>query len=120
MKAVYSAAILVVSLGLGGCVVNLGDGERDWSGNHWQQVEQQNRDNLAHLDLGMSKEQVLTLMGKADFNEAYVKDGKQVQVLFYRTQRTDQDGNTTKDECTPVVLSENKLVGWGTTAYASI
>ncbi|QSX31057.1 DUF3192 domain-containing protein [Shewanella cyperi] len=120
MKAAYCAALLVASIGLSGCVVNLSDGDRDWSSSHWQKMEQQNRENLARLDLGMSKDQVLTLMGKADFNEAYVKEGKQIQVLFYRTQRTDQDGNTTKDECTPVVISDNKLVGWGSTAYALI
>lgn len=112
------AFIGAVSLGLSGCVINLGEGESDW--NSWERTQTENRDNLTKLNLGMSQEQVNVLMGKADFNEAYIENDKEVHVLFYRTQRTNGDGKTTKDECTPVVISNNTLIGWGEKAYLSI
>ncbi len=110
-----------VSVGMSGCVLNVGDGESEWSSyDSWQHKQQQNRTNLTRLTLGMSKQEVLSLMGDADFNEAYLDKDKEVHVLFYRTQRTNGDGKTTKDECTPIVISENGVVGWGDRAYASI
>ncbi|WP_394388247.1 DUF3192 domain-containing protein [Shewanella woodyi] len=108
----------VASLGLSGCVINLGEGDSDW--NHWEKSQSANRDNLTKLNLGMSQDQVKVLMGDADFYEAYMKNDKEVHVLFYRTQRTKGDGKTTKDECTPVVISNNAVVGWGEKAYLSI
>ncbi|GIU16685.1 DUF3192 domain-containing protein [Shewanella sp. MBTL60-112-B2] len=111
----------IASLGLTGCVVNVGDGESDWDNNgSWEKVQDSNRKNLSKVALGMSKAQVTTLMGTADFNEAYIQQDKEVYVLFYRTQRTHSDGKTTKDECTPVVISNNAVVGWGEMAYSKI
>lgn len=118
----------LASLGLSGCVVNVGDGESGWdSSESWEKVQENNRNNLIKLSLGMSKDQVMTLMGTADLSEAYIQQSaqqgeanKEVLVLFYRTQHTHSDGKTTKDECTPIVLSNNSLVGWGDTAYSKI
>lgn len=116
----------VASLGLSGCVVNVGDGESDWDRSEsWEKVQDKNRSNLAKLSLGMSKDQVMTLMGVSDLSESYLQQSagqaeKEVLVLFYRTQRSHSDGKTTKDECTPVVLSNHVLVGWGDTAYNKI
>ncbi|MCB2381572.1 DUF3192 domain-containing protein [Shewanella baltica] len=118
----------LASLGLSGCVVNVGDGESGWdSGESWEKVQDKNRTNLTKLSLGMPKDQVMILMGTADFSEAYIQQSaqqgesnKEVLVLFYRTQRNNGDGKTTKDECTPIVLSNNALVGWGETAYSKI
>ncbi|MBL4913447.1 DUF3192 domain-containing protein [Shewanella schlegeliana] len=111
----------IASLGLTGCVVNLGDGESGWDSNAaWEKTQENNRNNLSKISLGMSKDQVTTLMGTADFNEAYIQQDKEVYVLFYRTQRTHGDGKTTKDECTPVVISNNAVVGWGEMAYSKI
>lgn len=111
----------IASLGLTGCVVNLGDSESDWDKNsHWEKSQQKNRQNLSKISLGMSKEQVSILMGAADFNEAYIQADKEVHVLFYRTQHTMSDGKTTKDECTPVVFSNDSVVGWGEMAYSKI
>lgn len=115
------AFISIASLSLSGCVLNIGDGESDWNGQDgWETKQNVNRANLAKLALGMSRDQVSILMGTADFNEAYVQQDKEVHVLFYRTQRNSGDGKTTKDECTPVVMSNNKLVGWGSMAYQNI
>ncbi|MGL5359170.1 MAG: DUF3192 domain-containing protein [Shewanella sp.] len=116
------------SLGLSGCVVNVGDGEAA-SVEHgsWQRQQEQNRSYLTKLSLGMSKEQVMTLMGTPELSESYIQQTaqvgaapKEVLVLFYRTQRQHEDGKTTKDECTPIVFRNNALVGWGETAYSQI
>jgi len=79
-----------------------------------------NRDNLMKLDLGMTKDQVLEIMGKPDFTEAYQKFGVVTETLYYYTKkrRVDTyrrwpDENIQKDECTPVVFERGKLTGWG-------
>ncbi|MCE9678146.1 DUF3192 domain-containing protein [Shewanella sp. AS1] len=119
---IFSLLLLGASSALlSGCVINVGDGEGNWdNGNHWEKVQDKNRANLAKLTLGMSRDQVMTLMGTADFNEAYKQEDKTVVVLYYRTQRVKGDGTTTKDECTPVVLVDDALSGWGEKAYKSI
>ena len=77
-----------------------------------------NNSNLLRLEIGMPKEQVMSIMGKPDLNEAYQSlYGKPVVILFYYTQRKWADGNTTKDECTPVVFENGKLVGRGDEFY---
>ncbi|MCL1048520.1 DUF3192 domain-containing protein [Shewanella abyssi] len=111
----------IASIGLTGCVINVGDDESDWDHNgSWETTQESNRENLARISLGMSRDQVTTLMGTADFNEAYIQQDKEVHVLFYRTQRMKGDGKTTKNECTPVVISNNAVVGWGEKAYSKI
>ncbi|QYJ87275.1 DUF3192 domain-containing protein [Shewanella mesophila] len=117
-KLLSLVLVSVASIGLSGCVLNIGEGDGQWSNSDsWERVQDQNRANLAKLSLGMSRDQVTTLMGTADFNEAYIKQDKEISVLYYRTQRIKGDGTTTKDECTPIVLANNAVVGWGEKAY---
>jgi outer membrane protein assembly factor BamE (lipoprotein component of BamABCDE complex) len=79
-----------------------------------------NNENLLKLEMGMSKEDVLAVMGKPILNEAYQSlQGRSVVIYFYYTQRKWADGNYTKDECTPVVIENGKLVGWGDEFYKS-
>ena len=66
----------------------------------------------------MPKEEVIQFMGQPVLNEAYQSlYGKSVVIFFYYTQRKWSDGNYTKDECTPVVFENGKLVGWGGEFY---
>ncbi|GIU52148.1 MULTISPECIES: DUF3192 domain-containing protein [Shewanella] len=128
MKAKLGLAFLMAatSLSLSGCVFHVGGSEGKHSDSYWETQQQTNRANLSKLTMGMARDQVTILMGTADFSEAYVTQAdaespkKEVNVLFYRTQWSKGDGKTTKDECTPVVISDNKLVGWGDTAYQKI
>ncbi|WP_372872782.1 DUF3192 domain-containing protein [Shewanella sp.] len=115
MKLVYLGGLLAATLMLGGCVVNVKDGNNYQD---WQQTELQNREHLSRLSLGMPKADALALMGRADFHEAWSDNGKEVQVFYFRTNRIHGDGTTTKEECTPVVFHNDLLVGWGATALA--
>lgn len=77
-----------------------------------------NNTSLLTLEMGMNKQEVMDVMGKPDLNEAYQSlNGKSMVIFFYYTQRKWSDGNTTKDECTPVVFENGKLVGWGSEFY---
>ena len=120
------SSVLAASMTLTGCVIAVdgdgwdGDSYDNGSSSHWENQEKQNREKLATLNPGMSVQQVETLMGTAAFNEFYQQNDKQIQVLFYRTQRTKGDGKTTKDECTPLVFEQGELKGWGERAYQSI
>ena len=42
------------------------------------------------------------------------------RVLFYRTNHKHSDGETTRDETTPLVFRNDQLVGWGTRVYESL
>jgi len=86
----------------------------------WKEVQGRNRDNLMNLELGMTKDQVIQVMGKPDLNEAYQgAKGSSLVILFYYTNRKWADDNVTKDECTPIVLENGKLIGWGDEFYQS-
>ncbi|GGQ01121.1 DUF3192 domain-containing protein [Shewanella ulleungensis] len=124
-KLIAASAMAVLSLGLSGCVISVGDHESDKGHDYWEKQQDRNRSLLNSLSLGMTSEQVQTLMGTADFSEAYSKTNatnneQAIKVLFYRTQWAKGDGKTTKDECTPVVFKDNTLIGWGDTALQQI
>ena len=115
----------LITVGLSGCVISVGDHESAKSADYWQVQQDKNRELLSKLSMGMTSDQVITLMGTADFSEAYIKptenQGEQsIKVMFYRTQWAQGDGKTTKDECTPIVFRDDVLVGWGNTAYKQI
>ncbi len=84
----------------------------------WQKKMETNNANLLKLEMGMSKEKVITIMGPPLFNEAYKSlYDKSVVILFYYTQRKWADGSETKDECTPIIIENDELVGWGDEFY---
>jgi hypothetical protein len=120
MNKLAVAALLGLSLGLSGCVISVdGDGKY---GHHsdWQDKEHKNRKYISRLHQGTGYEAILNRMGIADFNELHSKGDDTYQVLYYRTQRIDEDGVTTKNECTPLVFKNSVLVGWGESAYDAI
>ncbi|WP_133406497.1 DUF3192 domain-containing protein [Parashewanella tropica] len=115
------AAVLSVSM-LSGCVVSIGgDGEHSSYISSWQKRQKENRMHIAQLKMGMNYQQVIDLMGSPDINEAYLEKENgtkhEIQVLFYRTQHVSSDSITTKDECTPIVIKNGQVVGWGDKAY---
>ncbi len=116
--SVLAASVMVV--GLSGCVISVDGDGFDGHNASWEDREYKNRKLIAELDLQMTTEQVRGRLGVPDFNELVQRDEDVYQVLFYRTHRMHGDGKTTKEECTPVVLKNGELIGWGETAYARI
>jgi len=89
--------------------------------NCWQAIQGRNRKNLMKLELGMTKNKVVQVMGTPSLNEAYkTRDEGELAILFYYTNRKWANGNITKDECIPIVFKNGKLIGWGDEFYQNI
>lgn len=113
----------LVATSLSGCIIVGGDHdefEREFSTSDWEDLERDNRSRIAKLQLGERYEAVMGQMGQASFTEAFQVDGATYQVLYYRTHRTHSDGETSKDETTPLVFKDGALIGWGMDALARI
>lgn len=91
--------------------------EADPADMKWQERETYNARQIGQLEFGMSKDDVIRMLGSPDINEAKETASGNYQVLFYRTHHVTSDGITTKDECTPLLFQNNKLSAWGTDAY---
>lgn len=112
------ALAAVVAVHLSGCVVAIGADEYERSGSDWSEVERENRRAIDSLTLGMGVREAQQVMPHpADFNEAFVVDGVAYRALFYRTQRVEGDGATTRDETTPLIFADGALIGWGAAAW---
>lgn len=73
-----------------------------------------NRDNSMNLRLGMTKDEVLKVMGEPLRNQHY----HQPDIWFYYYEtRWAWDFQMTRDECLPVVFKDGTLVGWGKDYY---
>jgi len=106
-----------------------------------QDVTSMNRQNLLRLSVGMTKNEVLNVMG-AETKTAKValhqygnwaetpveniiinnpyrneilksKDDKVFEVIYYVTDVRKSDNNISDDELTPLVFDNGKLIGWG-------
>ncbi len=116
-KMLISIALLSF---LSGCIIVDGDG--DWEGrwddkSDWKEIQNKNMSHINNLSLGMDRTAVTNLMGAPTFSEAFqADDGSNYSILFYRTHRAKGDGKTTKDETTPLVFKNDKLIGWGNDA----
>jgi hypothetical protein len=79
-------------------------------------IREQNRDNLSRLSIDMNRKEVLQIMRKPYRTELMrMPKGETVELLFYYTDLKAADNAITDDELTPVVLMDNKVVGWGWT-----
>lgn len=120
MKLLLLASALSASLILGGCVIKIDDGydSRNHQYSDWEKRQNINRQYITDLELNTSSDVVKLSLGAADFNEVFEVESDKVQILYYRTQRTEDDGITTKDECTPLVFVNGTLKGWGQSALS--
>lgn len=77
---------------------------------------------LNHVKLGMDITEVQGQLGAADKWESFVlTDGREVQVLFYRTNyRACGLGQSAWDEFLPMVFTNSKLRGYGNNYYDSM
>lgn len=83
----------------------------------WEDREQYNKVQIAKLNLGTSKDEILALLGSPDITEAKKTREGTIQVMFYRTQHMKSDGITTQNECTPLLFEDDVLVAWGEGVY---
>ena len=91
------AGALVLTAGVGGCALT------PWG------IVQRNIENSRNLRVGMTKEQVLEVMGEPIRNEKFCNPN----VWYYYIEMVWGDGLTTEDECMPLVFENGKLIGWG-------
>ncbi|ALS97743.1 DUF3192 domain-containing protein [Lacimicrobium alkaliphilum] len=83
----------------------------------WRDREQYNKVQVAKLDLGTSREEIIALMGAPDISEAKQVKDQRIQIMFYRTQHMESDGITTMNECTPLLFENDILIAWGDGTY---
>ncbi|MDF0534524.1 DUF3192 domain-containing protein [Shewanella sp. A32] len=83
----------------------------------WEDRQAYNQEKLTEIKLGQSGEEIITMMGRPDFSEAKLSQGQALNILFYRTHQTKPDGATTKDECTPLLFRNDRLIAWGEDTY---
>jgi hypothetical protein len=108
---------LATAITLSGCIIV--NDEHGWY-DSWEHDQENNREAIAELDIGMHREDVLDRLSTPEFSEAYSRDGEEYRVLFFRTQHRHSDGETTRDETTPLVFRNDILIGWGDEIYVSV
>lgn len=73
-----------------------------------------NNSNIVNLKVSMTQDEVVTIMGTPTASESYeAVGGERVGILYYRTEEKTTTVISAKDECTPVVFVNGKLIGWG-------
>lgn len=89
------------------------------------QIRAENRQKLTGLSVGISKQEILGIMGTKTVEaegtvitnpyrtEMYRSNGHSFELLLYYTDIQKSDGAITDDELTPLVLMDGKLDGWG-------
>ena len=112
----FSASFALILLS--GCVVV--NGESGWHNSDWQKEQRKNREAIAELQIGMERSQVVSRLGVPEFSEAFTRDGDEFRVLFFRTRHRHSDGETSRDETTPLIFRNDTLIGWGDNVLASI
>jgi hypothetical protein len=79
---------------------------------------EKNRSNMLKLKIGMSREQVLTLMGDPYKTESYHVEGKSLEFWLYFTEGKNIYDRTLRDSnFTPLAFEDNTLTGWGRNYY---
>jgi len=73
-----------------------------------------NRSNLAKLNLGMTKDEVVNLMGRPSKTEAYEIQGRNLEFWHYRTEYDWLLGTL---EDTALAFEDGVLKGWGLGNY---
>ena len=72
-----------------------------------------NNESLKNLKVGMTKEEVITVMGEPLKDQVYHRP----DLWWYYTNPVWSDSVVTRDECTPLVFKEGRLEGWGQEFY---
>lgn len=105
--------VLSYWLMLAGLVSFAGAGCSVFDGFAWVEADRNLR-NARALRLGMTKDEVIAVMGDPQQDEVYTKP----DVWFYYVKPIWIDGLVTEDECMPLVFRDGKLIGWGSEYYS--
>lgn len=73
----------------------------------------ENNENIKKLKKGMTKEEVVKIMGNPLVDEKY----NTPNIWFYYTHWDWADAAKTEIECTPLIFENGLLIGWGSTFY---
>lgn len=84
--------------------------DRVAAGDDWTERQRANRRRIEALGADATLESVHAALGVPDFIDAFANG---VQVHHYRTRSLNQDGYTTRDETTPLVFIDERLVSTG-------
>lgn len=76
-------------------------------------IAEMNVENSKRLRIGMTKAEVLAIMGEPVKNETFNKP----DIWFYYFNMNWGDGFVTEDECFPLIFKDGKLAGWGNEYY---
>jgi hypothetical protein len=96
--------VVLLCLGLTGCAT-------------WPCGIEKNRKNLMKLEIDMSKQQVIDIMGEPYNREVYkIGDSETLEFLIYLTKYTDS-GTIPDSDTTPICFKNGKLIGWGRNFY---
>ena len=72
-----------------------------------------NVENSRNLRVGMTKNEVLEIMGEPIRDEKFCEP----DLWFYYVEMVWGDGLVTPEECLPLVFEDGKLIGWGNDFY---
>lgn len=85
-------------------------------------IAQKNNQNLSKLKIGMTKKDVLALMGKPQKIEVYSLGGRIFEFLVYRTQGFKLYLNDPENNFTPVAIDTNSatVLSWDKKFYDQV
>lgn len=86
----------------------------------FERIERRARTQIASLSPGAPLDEVIKPLGAPDFTDMFSVDGQTWRVLRYRTHRVSADGQTTRNETTPLVFRDGQLIGVGDEAIARL
>jgi len=114
MKHLKNLLLLTFTMLIFGCASGTYQG--------YGEFRNKNRESLMKIEVGMSKSRVLEIFGSEkyyDMTNPYKlevipsKDGM-VEVIYYYTDYIDyQNGKSLESGLTPIILKDNKVIGWG-------
>ena len=103
------AGIGATLLATSGCVIHLGE-DIGQTHDSVRAEEMRARHRIAEWPLGTPSSVVLAELGTPAFTDLVDTPSGELRVLRYRTHRTHADGETTRDETTPLLFRDGRLV----------